>query len=75
MLETLNIKVVSYCEIPDEITERHHISEYMCGCYVPYTITSKEEQKKFDDDFELENWIINEYPELEGQNILIDIDY
>lgn len=74
-MKQITRKVVSYCKIPEELTENHHISEYQCDCYVEMKITPKSEQPNYDDDFGIENWIINTYPELEGETILIEIDY
>lgn len=75
-MEILNIPVISYCEIPEDIRENHSVlSEASCDVYVKLNIISKEEQVKFNNDFELENWIINNYPEVEGKEILIHMDY
>ena len=68
--------VLSYCSIPKEILETLPWSEeYPPDCFTEYNITSKEEQSKFDDDFALDNWILEKYPELEGETIFIKIDY
>ena len=75
MIETNNWKVLSYCEIPEDLTEGHYISENHCDSYVEYTVTPKTEQHKYDDDFGIDNWIIDTYPELVGKTILIHIDY
>jgi len=76
MLEEINCKVISYCDIPEEIREDNlSLNEVSPDVYVKYNITSKIEQKKFDDNFELDNWIISQHPELEGKDILIHIDY
>lgn len=74
-MKQITRKVVSYCEIPEELTENHHISEYQCDCYIEMEITPKSEQPKYSDNFNIVNWIINTYPELEGEKILIEIDY
>ena len=75
-LKEITRKVVSYCEIPQDITEKDYsVNEASCDSYIEIEVTSREEQKKFDDDFDMINWIINEYPELEGETILIHIDY
>jgi hypothetical protein len=69
-------KVLSYCEIPREITEKDDItSEAPCDSYIEHTITPKDKQKEYDDDFDLDNWIIDNYPEAEGETILIHMDY
>lgn len=76
MLEELNIKVISYCEIPEDIRDNcSRLQETSCDSYIMYNVISKLDQNKFDDDFEVENWIIENYPELEGKDILIHIDY
>jgi len=67
--------VVSYCEIPEELTENHWLREHSCDCFVEFKVVSKEEQSSFDDDFSIDNWIIDKYPQLEGQTIFIEIDY
>ncbi len=75
-MQEITKKVVSYCDIPSELTEKHWISEFMNGCYVPITITPKSEQSKYSDNFDIINWIIDNYSDiLEGEEILIDIDY
>jgi hypothetical protein len=72
----LNIKVISYCEIPEEISQKESIFEsHYPDAYVKINVTSRENQKNFDDDFLLENWIIEKNPELEGEDILVHIDY
>jgi hypothetical protein len=75
-LKEITRKVLSYCDIPKGIAkENPSINEASCDVYVEYDVTSKEEQAKFDDNFDLANWIIKNYPELEGTKILIHIDY
>lgn len=68
-------KIISWCRIPEKITNGHWISSFQNGCYVPFICTPAKEQENYDDDFSLDNWIISEYPELERQQILIDINY
>jgi len=76
MLQELNIKVLSYCDIPEKLTKEHcSLSESSCDSYIMYNVISKKEQSKYDDNFKLDNWIIKKYPELEGKDILIHIDY
>ncbi len=76
-LETLGpIKVISYCKLPEEISEKNSsINEASCDSYIKYKITSKNDQDKYDDNFDLDNYIIEQFPELEGKEILIHIDY
>lgn len=61
-------KIISYCGIPQELTESHYISEYQNGCYCPFSLATKGTCK-------LSDWIRNKYPELEGVEFLIDVDY
>lgn len=75
-LEIITRKLLSYCEIPEEITnESYLLAEASNDCYVEYEVLGKEEQKKFSDNFDLANWILSEYPECENEKILIHIDY
>lgn len=75
-LRKLERTVLSYCEIPDGIRESNTaINEVPCDVYVEYRVTPVKEQPGFDDNFDLDNWIIKTYPELEGRTILIHIDY
>lgn len=73
-LKIITRSVLSYCNIPESIRKNYFQEQYP-DSFVEYSITSKEEQAKFDDDFSLDDWIIKNYPELEGQTILIHIDY
>lgn len=69
-------KVISYCEIPQKLTEENcQLNEASCDVYVEFTVTSKEDQLKYDNEFDVQNWIIYTYPELEGETIFIHIDY
>lgn len=75
-IKEITRKVLSYCEIPEEIKENdYRLNESPCDVYLEFNVTSKKDQLEYDDDFELENWIINTYPELEGIDILIHMDY
>ncbi len=72
-LKEINLKVVSYCEIPEEITEEHWISEYMNGCFVEVHVDNGEEDEDLDP---LGQWIRETYPELKKENsFLIEMDY
>jgi len=62
--------IISYCDIPEDITEGHWISEFQNGCYVPYNIPLQVEE-----DNPLGFWLFAKYPHLAGDEILIDIDY
>lgn len=75
-LKEITRKVLSYCDIPEEIAKScASLEETACDTFIEYEVTSKERQKDFDDDFTLDNWIIKNWPELEGVTILIEIDY
>ena len=72
-LERINKLVVSYCEIPEGLTEDHWISEYMNGCFVEVHVDNGEEDEDLDP---LGQWIRETYPELEKENsFLIEMDY
>lgn len=67
-LEVLNLKVISYCKIPEEITKGHHIEHTTCDSYIKYQLEDEGEE-------ELSDWIRTTYPELVGIEFLIHIDY
>ena len=68
--------VLSYCEIPENVADTcSQLKETTCDVYVEHGVTGPEEQKKYDDDFTLDNWILSKWPDLEGEKILIHIDY
>lgn len=69
MLTEITRKVLSYCEIPEELTESHWISDHSCDCYIEYTIPFGIIQSN------LNKWITKTYPELIGTTFLIHIDY
>ena len=76
MLTEINCKVLSYCEIPEDIAqENSSINEASCDSYIQYNVTSKEDQAEYDDNFDLDDWIIENYPEVEGKIIMIHVDY
>lgn len=68
-LSEINYKVLSYCEIPEELTEDHWLSDNSPDCYVAYTL-----QKEGGDE-RVSNWIRRVYPELIGIEFMIHIDY
>ena len=74
-LETLTIQVVSYCGIPQSLTQGHWMNDNQPDSYVKYKVSSKESQKGFDDDFRIDDWLIGQHPELSDKEILIHIDY
>lgn len=68
-LKTITKKVVSYCEIPEELTEEHWISEYMNGCFVEVHLDDDEDDK-------LSMWLKEKYPELiDEDSFYIEMDY
>lgn len=75
-VEELNIKVISYCDIPEEISNTcWYLNEASPDSYIAIDITSRDKQTQYADDFTLHNYIIDQNPELEGLRILIHIDY
>lgn len=65
-METITRKVVSYCSIPDELTDDHWLSDYPPDCYVNYTIG----------DDEISEFILENHSELsEFDVIFIQMDY
>ena len=68
-LATITGKVVSYCEIPEELTSNHWISEYYPDSYVQVHVEEEDEDK-------VSKWILNKYPELKDEDyFFIHIDY
>lgn len=67
-MKTITRNVISYCDIPEDIRDKHWMSEYQNGCFVPYTIDRQTMG-------ELDTWLIIAYPELIGFEFLIEIDY
>jgi hypothetical protein len=75
-LKRQTFRILSYCSIPQDIaSENSALNEASCDVYVAYKVTPKDEQGNFDDDFALDNWIIEHYPDCEGEEILIHMDY
>lgn len=73
-LEEITRKVVSYCDIPQDLTEDSWLSEYRCDSYVSHSLPSEEEKEKFDIE-PLDEWLAKTYPELIGTKFLIEMDY
>jgi len=62
-------KVISYCDIPEELTEEGWLSEQCPDSYVEMTIATEDKDG-------LDEWILKNYSEIkEGETILIHIDY
>jgi len=75
-LTKLERTVLSYCEIPEGIAQNNStLDSASPDVYVEYRVTPKIEQETYSGNFDLDNWIIKTYPELEGRTILIHIDY
>ena len=70
MLETITKKVISYCEIPEELTESSWLSEKEMDSYVEYHLDNSQPLEPLD------QWFMDNYPELfEESSFLIKIDY
>ena len=68
-LKTITKKVVSYCEIPEEIIKPSWIEEAECDVYVEYHLEGTP-------DGGLDTWLMENYPELaEEDSFFIHIDY
>ena len=77
-LEVLNIAVVSYCEIPEEIVENHDwLEENKCDSYVKHEIIPIKDREKYSGDWDLDDWILKTYPKQvkPGDSVLIHLDY
>lgn len=69
MLETITKKVISYSEIPEELTENSWLSEKSNGFYECH-LDNVEPFKLLDE------WFLENYPELfEEESFFIKIDY
>lgn len=70
MLETITKKVISYCEIPEELTEDSWLSEKSMDSYVECHLDNSEPLDQLD------QWFMNNYPELfKEESFFIKIDY
>ena len=71
-LVTITGKVVSYCEIPEELTEDSWVSNYPPDAYVQVHI-AQEGEEEMD---EISEWIVEKYPELMDEDFFfIHVDY
>ena len=67
-MKVITKKVVSYCEIPEKLTENEWFSEYQNGCFVEAHIDDEESP--------INTWFKENYPELiNEESFLIEIDY
>lgn len=69
-LTEITRKVISYCEIPEDI-EKGWLDDQGCDVYVDYTLSDSAEYSHN----ELDEWLIKNYPELINTQFLIHIDY
>ena len=68
-MKTITRNVISYCDIPEEITEDNsRLNEVAGDCYIDYTIDTNNPN-------ELDKWFMENHPELVGYTFLIEIDY
>ena len=75
-MEKKTYSILSYCEIPEELTEKEYeLTEGSCDSFIEMKIIPKTEQEKYSSNFDLINWIIDTYPEVEGETILIHLDW
>lgn len=69
-LKRVNKYVVSYCDIPQDITKGHWINENYCNSYVEVHLDDEPT-----DDL-LDNWLMEHYPELKDEeSFFIHLDY
>lgn len=67
-MKVITKKVISYCAIPQELTEKEWFSKYQNGCFVEVHID--------DEDSPINTWFKENYPELiNEESFLIEIDY
>lgn len=67
-LEIITMRVVSYCDIPEELSNGKFFDEYGTGCYVECHLDNEP-------DDELDKWLKSNYPGIEEDPFLIKIDY
>lgn len=67
--EKINLKILSYCDIPDEILKDHWLNDFSPDCFVIYNTEDKKIKNNFDD------YIYINHPELWGTVFFINIDY
>jgi hypothetical protein len=67
-LEVINKKIVSYCEIPQELTKKHWLTENSCDTFIEF-------QLEVEGVDEVSDWIRKEYPELIGEEFMIHLDW
>jgi len=70
MLKEITRKVVSYCDIPEDI-DKGWLDDLGCDVYTEYSLSSDPKFSKT----ELDEWLEKTYPELIDTEFLIHIDY
>jgi hypothetical protein len=66
-IEQINYQCISYCDIPQHLSQESWISEQSCDCYIVYSLEVEGEN-------EIDDWIRENYPELD-KVFMIHIDY
>lgn len=70
-LKELNLKVVAYCEIPEEISGNNwYLQTFPCNCFIHWNLSTDSTS-----DNVVDTWLRTEYPELIGTDFLIEMDY
>ncbi len=70
-LKTIIKKVVSFCEIPEEVTENHWINEHHNDAFVEVHIDTETHVPD-----KIQDWLVKNYPELiEEDSFFIHMDY
>lgn len=69
-LQEITKKVVSYCEIPEDL-DKGYLDDLGCDVYTDYTVSSDLSYSRN----EVDDWIAETYPELIDTDFLIHIDY
>lgn len=74
-LETITKKVVSYCEIPEEIIpEGHWLNQHGCDAYIECHL--EEDELDVTKRDKLDAWLRETYPELiDEKSFFIHLDY
>lgn len=70
-LEKIEGYVISYTSIPDDIPIPEWLENNSPDCYIKYYLGTMQD----DESDEFDSWLREEYPELVGTNIFIEIDY
>ena len=69
-LKEITKKVLSYCEIPEDV-DKGFLDDLGCNVYTDYTVSSNPKYSTNETD----KWIKENYPELIDTDFLIHIDY